>query len=148
MSDVLGCIVVLAMFPAWFAMGYYVESFLSGWHELRERFPDRSPMPRARATTAFRFGRDYGHGRGYYVTIGVDERGLHLRTPLLLGAPGHRPLLFPWPTVQPRPAITFWFKPWDVYGVGYFTAIAIPQRSRAASLVREYIAGHPGLCDP
>jgi hypothetical protein len=140
MSDALVLILMCGAFPAFFVGGHCIGAFLSGWTEMARRFPDRSPMPRARASTSVRFGRDFMY-LSRDAVIGVDEAGLHLRQNLA-GRLCHPPLLFPWPTVDARPPITFWFKPWDVYGVGYLTAIAVPQRSRAAALLRDHVKAH------
>ena len=142
MSDVVGLVVAFGIVPAFFAAVDVVDVLMSGWYEIARRFPDRSPMPRARAGTYLRFGRYFVHR--YQAVVGVDEAGLHVRLPLI-GRFSHRPLLFPWSTVDARPPITFWFKPWDIYGVGYYTAIAIPQRSRAAALLRDYVTNRPAV---
>jgi hypothetical protein len=131
MSDVVGLVVAFGIVPAFFAAVDVVDVLMSGWYEIARRFPDRSPMPRARAGTYLRFGRYFVHR--YQAVVGVDEAGLHVRLPLI-GRFSHRPLLFPWST-----------KPWDIYGVGYYTAIAIPQRSRAAALLRDYVTNRPAV---
>ena len=121
---------------AFFAVYQFAVSVGSGWREMARRFPDRSRLPRTAAGTRIRIGR-YFQFQYSDAVIGLDESGLHLR--LHVGELfWHPPLLFPWSTVDARPAITFVFRPWDVYGVGYYTAIAIPQRSRAAKLLRDY----------
>jgi hypothetical protein len=125
---------------AFFAVWLVIMSVISGWREMARRFPDRPPRPRAAARAKIRLGRDFMYQYDD-VVIGVDESGLHVRQHLLARL-GHPPLLFPWSTVDARPAITFWFRPWDVYGLGYYTAIAIPQRSRAAKLLRDYLKTH------
>jgi hypothetical protein len=140
MTDALASFLAFGVVVSFVAAFLFFAAFQSGWAEMARRFPDRSPMPRARASTLLRFGYGFAFG-DRHIVVGVDEAGLHLHHNVVARL-SHRPLLFPWPTVDARPAMRFGYSIWDVYGVGYFTEIAIPQRSRAAALVRDYLNTH------
>jgi hypothetical protein len=132
----------VAVCAAFWLFWVYMSAFLSGWMEMGRRFRDRSPnLPKDMASASIFIGTGKSHRAE--VMIGVDDRGLHLRS-ALLARPGRPPLLFPWDTVDSRGSSAFWrFWTFDTYGVGYYTTIEIPAESKAAHLVSGFLASRP-----
>ncbi|HEV2739580.1 MAG TPA: hypothetical protein VGU66_13470 [Candidatus Elarobacter sp.] len=137
MSGVVVLVVVAVVATVWICWGY-ADAALSGWVEMGRRFRDPSPgVPNEMASASILIGPQRSHKA--YVMIGVDDRGLHLRS-RLVARPGHPPLLFPWDTVDSRGSF-MWYRFWryDTYGVGYYTTISIPARSQAAQLIAGFL---------